>query len=79
MVISIWALVAVMAVVTLTVYSSELALAGFGAILAASVAAVSLIHLFRAAPKNFVTELVYVAGGSYLILALTSIYVFIRG
>jgi hypothetical protein len=79
MIIAIWMLVAILAVVTLVALDNELALAGFGAILAAAAAAVSLIHLFRAAPANFVTELVYVSGGSYLILAVASVYVFIRG
>ncbi|MEN9753568.1 MAG: hypothetical protein RL670_1259 [Actinomycetota bacterium] len=79
MIIAIWMLVAILAVVTLVAFDNELALTGFGAILAAAAATVSLIHLFRAAPENFVTELVYVSGGSYLILALASVYVFIRG
>ena len=79
MIVAIWALVAALALVLMFTQTNELALTGFGAILAASVAAVSLIHLFRAAPENFVTELVYVGGGSYLILALASVFVFLRG
>lgn len=79
MIVSIWAVVAVLAIALAATQGNELALTGFGAILATSVAAVSLIHLFRAAPKNFVTELVYVGGGSYLILAAASIYIFLRG
>jgi hypothetical protein len=53
--------------------------AWFGAILAGSVATVSLVHLIKASPTGFVRELVYVGGGSYLILALTSIYLFVKG
>lgn len=79
MVVSIWVLVVLLALATVLTQGTELSLAGFGAILAASVAAVSLIHLFRAAPENFVTELVYVAGGSFLILAIASIYLLLKG
>ena len=50
----------------------------FGAILAGSVAAVSLVHLIRAAKEGFVRELIYVGGGSYLILAISSVYLFVR-
>jgi hypothetical protein len=40
---------------------------------------VSLIHLIKARPAGFVQELIYVGGGSYLILALASVYLFVRG
>lgn len=52
----------------------ESAFAWFGAELAGSMALVSIFHLIKASPQGFVRELIYVAGGSYLILALTSIY-----
>ena len=55
------------------------ALEWFGALLAGSVASVAQVHLIKARPEGFVRELIYVAGGSYLILALTSIMIFIRG
>jgi hypothetical protein len=79
MILSIWVIVTVLALVTMLTQSTELALTGFGAILAISVAAVSLIHLFRASPQNFVNELVYVAGGSFLILAVASVYLLLKG
>jgi hypothetical protein len=53
------------------------ALAWYGAILASSIAAVSLIHLVKASASGIVRELIYVAGGSYFILALASVYLFI--
>jgi hypothetical protein len=43
--------------------------------LAGSVALVSLYHLFRAKPEGIVRKLVYVGGGSYLILAIATAYV----
>jgi hypothetical protein len=33
----------------------------------------------RAAKEGFVRELIYVGGGSYLILALASVYLFVKG
>ena len=79
MVSLLWVATACGAVITIAVVPSENAFAWFGALLAGSVAAVSLIHLIRARPAGFVRELIYVGGGSYLILALASIYLFIRG
>lgn len=76
---SLWAATIVAALITLSVVHGESAFAWFGAIVAGSVATVSLIHLIKASPSGFVTELIYVGGGSYLILALFSIYLFARG
>lgn len=53
------------------------AFAWFGAILAGSMALVSILHLVKAAVQGFVKELIYVAGGSYLILAIVSVYLFL--
>lgn len=53
--------------------------AAFGAILAGSIATVSLLQLFRNNADGFVRKLVYVGGGSYLILALASAYIFVNG
>lgn len=53
------------------------ALAWYGTILAGSIAAVSLIHLIKASATGIVKELIYVAGGSYLILTIASAYLFI--
>jgi hypothetical protein len=38
-----------------------------------------MIQLFRAEPKGFVRRLVYVGGGSYLILTLATAFVWLRG
>jgi hypothetical protein len=45
--------------------------------LAGSIATVSLIHLVKASATGIVQELIYVAGGSYLILTLASAYLFL--
>jgi hypothetical protein len=75
----LWLATAILAVVTIFVAPTAHAFAWFGAILAGSVATVSLIHLIKASPTGFVKELIYVGGGSYLILAVASIYLFVRG
>lgn len=74
-IVAIWVLVALSAVGVsvgwpVSVANPELA---FGTIIAGAVALVSLIQLFRAQPNGFVARLVYVSGGSYLILALTTL------
>lgn len=75
----IWLLVIILATTAIVNQDTESALAWFGAILAGSVAAVSVVHLVRARPQGFVRELIYVAGGSYLIMAALSAYLFLRG
>jgi len=75
----IWLLVIILATTAIVNQDTESALAWFGAILAGSVAAVSVVHLVRARPQGFVRELIYVAGGSYLIMAVLSAYLFLRG
>jgi hypothetical protein len=80
LIVTVWALVVVCAAfATLTSPDRAHAAMWFGAILAASVASVSLVHLVRAAKEGFVRELIYVGGGSYLILALASFYLFVKG
>ena len=74
-IISIWLLVAVSTLIVTLNTSGDAALASFGAILAGSIALVSMIHLFLAGHEGFVKKLVYVAGGSYLMLAVASLYV----
>lgn len=78
-IISIWAIVAILATVAVTSLSFDNSITWFGAILAGSTATVSLIHLFRAKPEGIVREIIYVGGGSYLILAVASVYLFVRG
>jgi hypothetical protein len=80
-IIAIWALVALTAGVLLVSYPAawKSPEAAFGTILAGAVALVSLIQLFRAQPQGFVKRLVYVSGGSYLILAIASLFVHLAG
>ncbi len=53
--------------------------AAFGAILAGSIATVSLLQLFKDNAVGFVRKLVYVGGGSYLILTLATAFIFLKG
>ena len=78
-IILIWLTVAILTVVLVTQVSKSDILGPFAAILAGSLAFVSLIQLFRAEPKGFVRRLVYVGGGSYLILTLATAFVWLRG
>jgi predicted membrane channel-forming protein YqfA (hemolysin III family) len=75
----LWLSTLICAVLTVVFIPHEHAFEWFGAILAGSVATVSLVHLIKARPVGFVQELIWVGGGSYLILALASIYIFSRG
>lgn len=78
-IILIWLTVAVLTVILVAQVSKAEILGPFAAILAGSLAFVSLIQLFRAEPKGFVRRLVYVGGGSYLILTLATAFVWLRG
>lgn len=53
--------------------------ASFGAMLAGSIATVSLLQLFKNNADGFVRKLVYVGGGSYLILAVATAFIFLKG
>ncbi len=76
----IWAAVAIVTVaLVLNASSNQHVEVAFGSILAGAVALVSMIQLFRAQPQGFVRRLVYVGGGSYLILAVATAYLFLRG
>jgi hypothetical protein len=77
-IIVIWALVAVSTIFLLTQFNREEILGPFAAVLAGSLALVSLIQLFRAEPKGFVRRLVYVGGGSYLILTVATAFLWLR-
>jgi hypothetical protein len=79
-IISIWVAVAIVTgTLVLNTANNEHVEVAFGAILAGSVALVSMIQLFRAQAEGFVRRLVYVGGGSYLILAVATAYLFWRG
>ena len=77
----IWVMVAALTIWTLlqSRYDDHLAEATFGAILAGSIATVSLLQLFQNNADGFVRKLVYVGGGSYLILAAATAYLFLKG
>lgn len=80
-IIAIWALVAIVTI-TLVVSSpaqGQQVEAAFGAILAGSIATVSLLQLFKNNAEGFVRKLIYVGGGSYLILAIATAYLFLKG
>ena len=78
-IILIWLTVAVMTVALVATVGKEHILGPFAAVLAGSLALVSLIQLFRAEPKGFVRRLVYVGGGSYLILTIATAFLWLRG
>ena len=72
-IIPIWAVVA-FGTVAITLLDRQLALVWAGAILAGSIAVVSLIHLFKEDVNGFVRKLIYVSGGSFLMLSSASLY-----
>ena len=76
---AIWVVVALLALAAIQSLDYEQAFVWFGAILAGSIASASIAHLVKAAPAGFVRELIYAGGGSYLILALASLFVFLKG
>ena len=79
-IVSIWALVLVATIALVANYSSKLDLLGpFATVLAGAAALVSMIQLFRSQPDGFVRRLVYVGGGSYLILLAATAFVWLRG
>lgn len=78
-IILIWLAVAVATIALTASVPKEIILGPFAAVLAGSLALVSLIQLFRAEPKGFVRRLIYVSGGSYLILTLATAYLWLRG
>jgi len=75
----LWIATAFGALAIIALAPHEQAFQWFGAVLAGSVATVAFVHLVKARPEGIVRELVYVGGGSYLILAIASVYLFIRG
>lgn len=80
-IIIIWALVAAETVALVIGFRGETQYveASFGAVLAGSIATVSLLQLFKNNADGFVRKLVYVGGGSYLILAVATAYLFLKG
>jgi hypothetical protein len=80
-IITIWALVAAETLILVVGFSNDgqNVEASFGAVLAGSIATVSLLQLFKNNAEGFVRKLVYVGGGSYLILAVATAYLFLKG
>jgi hypothetical protein len=78
-IISIWVLVAIGATLALLMFPSSDIYGALAVLLAGSLALVSLVQLFRAQPAGFVRRLVYVGGGSYLILAIATVVFWLRG
>ena len=79
-IVSIWVLVAAVTIsVMVFVGDRHEVAATFGAILAGSIALVSLLQLRKNNADGFVRKLVYVGGGSYLILALATLLIFLKG
>jgi len=72
-IVAIWVVVFVGTVIIMFL-EPKLALIWAGALLAGSIATVSLIHLFKEDVDGFVRKLIYVAGGSFLMLASASVY-----
>jgi hypothetical protein len=80
-IVSIWALVAIVTATLVFGFPNlgQQVEASFGAILAGSIATVSLLQLFKNNAEGFVRKLIYVGGGSYLILAIATAYLFLKG
>lgn len=80
-IVAIWSLVAILTITLLffAPANNEPVEATFGAILAGSIATVSLLQLFKNNAEGFVRKLIYVGGGSYLILAAATAYLFLKG
>jgi len=80
-IVIIWMAVAISSILILLGpnSSAQSVEASFGALLAGALASVSAIALFRQKAEGFVRRLIYVAGGSYLILAIATIFVIVRG
>ncbi len=77
-IVSVWVLVAVGAVVVILTMDQDEAIRSFGVLAAGALALVSLVHLVSSHTKGIVERLIYVAGGSYAILALAGIYILLK-
>jgi hypothetical protein len=77
-IVSLWVLVALAAILVILNFESGDAIRSFGVIAAGSIAMVSLVHLFTSHTEGIVERLIYVAGGSYAILALAGVYILLK-
>jgi predicted membrane channel-forming protein YqfA (hemolysin III family) len=73
----VWAIVSVGAVLAITVLDKNDAIRAFGVLAAGALALVSLVNLFTSHAEGIVTRLILTAGGSYAILAVAGLYIFI--
>lgn len=73
LIVTIWSGVALAATVTLLTLDDSTSWTTYSALLAGSIAAVSLVHVLRGSINGAVREQVYVAAGSFLILAIASL------
>ena len=77
-IVSLWAVVALGAILVILNLESGDAIRSFGVIAAGSIALVSLFHLFTSHTEGIVERLIYVAGGPYAILALAGVYILLK-
>jgi hypothetical protein len=77
-IVSVWLLVALGAVVVILTMEQDEAIRSFGVLAAGALALVSLVHLVSSHTKGIVERLIYVAGGTYAILALAGIYILLK-
>ena len=73
----IWALVAVGAVLAIGFLDDHNVTKGFGILLAGALSLVAMIHLFTANHDGIVRRLIFVAGGSWAILAVAGLYILV--
>lgn len=77
-IVSLWVLVAIGAVIVILTMDQGEAIRGFGVLAAGALALVSLVHLVTSHTQGIVERLIYVAGGTYAILALAGIYILLK-
>ena len=77
-IVSLWALVAFGAILVILTMEQGDAIRGFGVLAAGAIALVSLVHLVTSHTEGIVERLIYVAGGTYAILALAGIYILLK-
>ncbi len=73
----IWALVAIGAVLAIAFLDDHNVTKGFGILLAGALSLVAMIHLFKANHEGIVRRLIFVAGGSWAILAVAGLYILV--
>ena len=77
-IVSLWVLVALGAVIVVLTMNQGNAIRSFGVLAAGSIALVSLYHLVTSNTEGIVEKLIYVAGGTYAILALAGVYILLK-